>query len=146
VRRFPSSASRLQIPSLEFLRRRAERAELIDSCTGGREGERRKRLGEHLVEVLAWGGTGGDVRIETFAGSLLDVGVSSCNHTFVAKQDATPSMRYRNRQIEVAHDRKKYTCGQAGTEVARQTRLLTCRPASLSWPFNRADGISNRPA
>jgi hypothetical protein len=37
------------------------------------------------------------MRIETFAGSLLNVGVISCNHTFVAMQDATPSMRYRNR-------------------------------------------------
>ena len=59
----PFGASRLQIPFLEFLRRRAERAELIDRRARGREGERLKRFGEHLVEI-AVGDAGADVRIE----------------------------------------------------------------------------------
>ena len=44
--------SGLQIPFLEFLRRRTERAELVDRRTHGREGECIKRFGEHLVEVI----------------------------------------------------------------------------------------------
>ena len=61
-------ASGLQIPFLEFLRSRAERAELVHSRARGREGERRKRFGEHFVEVIPGGGPGADVRIEMLAG------------------------------------------------------------------------------
>ena len=34
--------------------RRAERAELVNGRARGREGERLKRFGQHLVEVLLW--------------------------------------------------------------------------------------------
>ena len=65
-----SSASRLQIQLLEFLRRRAELAELVNGRARGRKGERRKRLGQHLVEVFPGRNAGGDVRIKTLAGTL----------------------------------------------------------------------------
>ena len=63
-------ASRFQIPFLEFLRRRAELAELVNGRARGREGERLKRFGQHLVEVFPEAHAGGDVRIEMLAGSL----------------------------------------------------------------------------
>jgi hypothetical protein len=61
---------RASIPFLEFLRRRAELAELVNGCARGREGEWIEGLGEHLVEVHPGGDAGGDMRIETLAGSL----------------------------------------------------------------------------
>src|SRR4030095_13822440 len=64
----------LQIPFLEFLRSRAERAELVHSRTRGREGERRKRFGEHCVEVIAGCDAGADVRTEVLAGLLRNEG------------------------------------------------------------------------
>src|SRR5215831_8771417 len=70
----PTRASGLQIPFLEFLRSRAERAELVHSRTRGRESERRKRFGEHFVEVIEGGGAGADVRIELLAGLLRNEG------------------------------------------------------------------------
>ena len=54
----------LYIQILEFLRRRAERAELIDRRAGGREGECFKRFGDHLVEIGGRRVAGADVRIE----------------------------------------------------------------------------------
>src|SRR5262245_30283446 len=62
------SASGLQIPFFEFLRSRAERAELVHSRARGREAERLKRFGEHFVEVIPGGGPGADVRTEMLAG------------------------------------------------------------------------------
>ena len=62
--------SGLQVPFLEFLRRRAELAELVNCRACWREGERLKRFLEHFVEVLPGGDAGGDVRIVMLAGSL----------------------------------------------------------------------------
>src|SRR5262249_4626783 len=64
----------LQIPFLEFLRSRAERAELVHSRTRGRESERSKRFGEHFVEVIAGCDAGADVRTEVLAGLLRNEG------------------------------------------------------------------------
>ena len=57
-------ASWLQIPFFEFLRRRAERAELVNGRACGRKGERLKRFGEHLVKIRCWRIAGADVGIE----------------------------------------------------------------------------------
>src|SRR5579859_5365514 len=64
------NTSLLQIPFFEFLRSGAERAQLVDGRAYRREGERRKRFGEHLVEVFPRGDAGADVRIEVIAGHL----------------------------------------------------------------------------
>jgi hypothetical protein len=45
-------SSRLQTPFFEFLRCRAELAQLVNGRARGREGERLKRFSEHLVEVF----------------------------------------------------------------------------------------------
>src|SRR5262249_16512222 len=64
----------LQIPFLEFLRSRAERAELVYSRARGREGECRKRLREHLVEALPGCDAGADMRTELVTGLLRNEG------------------------------------------------------------------------
>ena len=66
-----SRLSALQIPLLEPLRRRAERAELIDGCTRWRERELRERFGDHLIEVGRRRVARADGRIELRAGSDL---------------------------------------------------------------------------
>ena len=71
ISRMAPWASRFQVKFFEFLRRRAVRAQLVDGHARGGERERRKRLGEQLVEIGARGGAGGDVRIEFLACSLL---------------------------------------------------------------------------
>src|SRR5205814_8722712 len=55
--------SRLQIPFFEFLRRRAEVAEVVNGRASRGEGERLERFREHLVEVFPRGEAGGDVRM-----------------------------------------------------------------------------------
>src|SRR2546429_2732721 len=65
-----SVSSRLQIPLFEFLRRRAEVAEVVNGRAGWREREGLKRFGEHLVQILSGGEAGGDVRIVMLAGML----------------------------------------------------------------------------
>src|SRR5438477_10214952 len=65
-----SVSSRLQIPLFEFLRRRAEVAEVGNGRAGWREREGLKRFGEQLVQILSAGEGGGDVRIVILAGML----------------------------------------------------------------------------
>src|SRR5256886_12995481 len=60
--------SRLQVELMEFLRRRAEVAEVVNGRTSRREGERLERFLEHLVEVFPRGEAGGDVRMIILAG------------------------------------------------------------------------------
>src|SRR6266446_8362585 len=55
---------------MEFLRRRAEVAKMVNGRAGWREGERRKRFLEHFVEVSPRGEAGGDVRMVMLAGRL----------------------------------------------------------------------------
>src|SRR5579863_2980387 len=55
--------STFQIPFFQFLRSRAEWAELIDGCARRRKGERLKLFFEHFVEVLSGGDACADVRI-----------------------------------------------------------------------------------
>src|SRR6266700_2477423 len=62
--------SRLQIPFFEFLRRRAEVAEVVNGRASGREGERLERFLEHLVEIFPRGEAGRDVRMVILAGML----------------------------------------------------------------------------
>src|SRR6266446_5850902 len=62
--------SRLQIPFFEFLRRRAEVAEVVNGRASRGEGERLERFLEHLVEVFPRGEAGGDVRMIILAGML----------------------------------------------------------------------------
>jgi hypothetical protein len=62
--------SRLQIPFFEFLRRRAEVAEVVNGRASRGEGERLERFREHLVEVFPRGEAGGDVRMIILAGML----------------------------------------------------------------------------
>src|SRR5215467_12885790 len=64
----PTYPSWPQSPFLEFLRSRAERAELVDSRTRRREGERRKRFSEHFVEVITGRDAGADVWTKPIAG------------------------------------------------------------------------------
>lgn len=52
---------RFQGKFFEFLRRRAVRAQLVDSHARGGERKRRKRLSEQLVQIGARGGACGDV-------------------------------------------------------------------------------------
>ena len=47
--------SRFQVELMEFLRRCAVVAEVIDRRAGRREGEVFKRFGEHLVQILPGG-------------------------------------------------------------------------------------------
>src|SRR5437773_3904519 len=62
--------SGLQLELMEFLRRRAEVAKMVNGRAGWREGERRKRFLEHFVEVGPRGEAGGDVRMVMLAGML----------------------------------------------------------------------------
>src|SRR5207253_7520657 len=63
-------ASRFQVELLEFLRCRAEVAEVVNGRANRREGERLERFLEHLVEVSPRGEAGGDVRMVILAGML----------------------------------------------------------------------------
>src|SRR5882724_2707484 len=62
----------LKIPFLEFLRCCAEWTELVNGRARRREGERLKRFGQHLVEILLQSDAGADVRVEILAGLLRD--------------------------------------------------------------------------
>jgi len=66
----PLGTSGFQIPFLELLCRRAERAELIYGRACRREGEGLKRFGQHLVEVCFRRDASADMRIEVFAAHL----------------------------------------------------------------------------
>ena len=65
-----SVSSGLHVELMEFLRRRAEVAKMVNGRAGWREGERRKRFLEHFVEVGPRGEAGGDVRMVILAGML----------------------------------------------------------------------------
>ena len=52
-----------QVELLEFLRCRAEVAEVVNGRACWREREAVKRFRDHLVQVLSGGETGGDVRM-----------------------------------------------------------------------------------
>src|SRR5438477_4672786 len=62
--------SGLQVELMEFLRRRAEVAEVVNGCACRRKRERFKRFGEHLVQILSGGEAGGDMRMVILAGMI----------------------------------------------------------------------------
>ena len=68
--RIPHTRLRAQIPTLEFLPRRPEVAQMVNRRPHRRERERLKLLVEHLLQVILGGEPDRDVWIEFLAGPV----------------------------------------------------------------------------